>query len=107
MWDRSLLTSDVQFAFSQGLPQFVEGTAGIGPGIKGRRPADVQRQDALVVGYEEFGVFMDFHLVLHPHHLRLGKGTGEKVDLEGCPAEKPCHYLDGYTGVTEDFLSSE
>lgn len=102
-----LLTSDIQFAFSQGLPQLIEGAAGIGPCIKGRRSANVQCQDALVVGYEEFGIFMDFHLVLHPHHLRLGKGTREKADLKGCPRQKPCHYLHGHTGETEDFLFLE
>ena len=69
------LTSDFQLALGQGLPQLVDSPTRVSPRVKGGRAADVQRQDPLVVGHQELGIFADLHLVLHPDHLGLLSGA--------------------------------
>lgn len=68
---RIIHTSNLQLALHLGLSQVVDGAARVPASVEQARFTDVQSQHALVVLHQEFRVFTDDHVVLHPDDLWL------------------------------------
>lgn len=76
-------TSNLHLALHLVLPEIVDGPAGVSAPIKQAWLADIQSQHALIVLYQELGVFTNDHAVLHPDDLWLRNSVSGETKLVG------------------------
>lgn len=87
-----LNNSNLQLALHLGLSQVVDGAARVPASVEQARFTDVQSQHALVVLHQEFRVFTDDHVVLHPDDLWPGKASDGAADGSGVTCNhRPVH----------------